>query len=59
MLSLSFISLFFAFLPVVTRSEGQVAVLDGKGQMRSLEQITGILMRRMKETAENNLGKEV
>jgi hypothetical protein len=34
-------------------------IVDPKGQMRSVEQVTSVLMKRMKETAENNLGKEV
>jgi len=40
-------------------NEGAVAFESAKGALISLEEVTSVLLQRMKETAENNLGKQV
>jgi molecular chaperone DnaK len=39
--------------------EGAVAYENAKGKLISMEEVTSVLLQRMKETAENNLGKQV
>jgi molecular chaperone DnaK len=44
---------------VAPGNEGLIAFEGAKGVLISMEEVTSVLLQRMKETAENNLGKQV
>jgi len=44
---------------LVPGSEGSIAYESTNGNLISIEEVTSVLLHRMKETAENNLGKQV
>jgi len=44
---------------LVQGDEGSIAYESADGKLISIEEVTSVLLHRMKETAENNLGKQV